>query len=115
MNIQNKKTNYKFVLLEIEGMKCGGCVRTVEQTLIDQASVEQASVNLVERTALIELKEEGTNIEDILIALANRGFPSQKRVSTFLEQKTSSEVNALKQWWTQWRQLMIALVLLIFS
>ena len=43
------------LLLDIEGMKCGGCVRAVEQRLLDQPGVRQASVNLLTRTAWVGL------------------------------------------------------------
>ena len=41
-------------LLEVEGMKCGGCVQAVEQRLRQQSGVRAASVNLLTRTALAE-------------------------------------------------------------
>jgi copper chaperone CopZ len=46
------------LLLEIEGMKCGGCVRAVEQRLLAQPGVHQASVNLLTRTAWVELDRQ---------------------------------------------------------
>ncbi|NDC16201.1 MAG: heavy-metal-associated domain-containing protein, partial [Synechococcaceae bacterium WB9_2_170] len=36
-------------------MKCGGCVRAVEQRLLEQPGVQQASVNLLTRTAWVQL------------------------------------------------------------
>ncbi|MEI7953425.1 MAG: heavy metal-associated domain-containing protein, partial [Synechococcaceae cyanobacterium ELA182] len=36
-------------------MKCGGCVRAVEQRLLQQPGVRAASVNLLTRTAWLEL------------------------------------------------------------
>jgi PmbA protein len=46
------------LLLEVEGMKCGGCVRAVERLLLEQCGVRQASVNLLTRTAWIGLDPE---------------------------------------------------------
>jgi Cu2+-exporting ATPase len=45
-------------LLEIEGMKCGSCVRAVEKRLLEQPGVQQASVNLLTRTAWVQLDPE---------------------------------------------------------
>ena len=56
LNFQKRDPNKKIVLLDVEGMKCGGCVNTVEKTLLNQVNVKTASVNLVERTAYIELE-----------------------------------------------------------
>ena len=68
------------VLLDVEGMKCGGWVNTVEQTLQSQKNVINANVNLVERTAFIDLKDKENSLENVLNALANRGFPAKERI-----------------------------------
>ncbi|MDQ6993540.1 MAG: heavy metal translocating P-type ATPase [Mariprofundus sp.] len=41
--------------LAIEGMRCAGCVSKVESALASVNGVEQASVNLVDRTALVKV------------------------------------------------------------
>ena len=81
------KPEYESVLLDVEGMKCGGCLRAVEKTLLDQENVESASVNLVQRTALIEIKNKNANIENIVTALTDRGFPAKQRESNQSIQK----------------------------
>ncbi len=96
-------------------MKCGGCVRTVERTLLEQPSVTNASVNLVARTALIDLKSSSENLEPILKALETRGFFAQPKKSLSEKLETPTEIEFLKDWWRQWRQLMTALILLILS
>ena len=103
------------VLLEIEGMKCGGCVRSVEKILLDQPSITKASVNLVTRTAWIDLNNTDAPIDEILQAVTNRGFPAKRREDFSKGSKTEAELNAQKHWWNQWRQLIIAIALLIFS
>ncbi len=94
-------------------MKCGGCVRTVEQTLLNQPSIHHASVNLVERAAFLEIKENSQNIDEILSALNNRGFPAKERKIS--QSPSNSELSLRKKWWKQWNQLMISLILLILS
>ncbi len=113
MNSPTIQPEYESVLIDVEGMKCGGCVRAVEKTLLDQENVENASVNLVQRTALIELKNEDENLERILTALTNRGFPAKQRSNT--QPVNNAELNSTKQLWKQWQQLMIALFLLLLS
>ena len=90
-------------------------MRAVEKTLLEHSNVVTASVNLVARTAWLDLKNPDTSIDEILEALADRGFPSQQRVTNPFDQKTPSESNATQDWWQQWRQLMIALILLVLS
>jgi len=108
------------LLLEIEGMKCGGCVRAVEQRLLEQPGVRQASVNLLTRTAWVEL--------DPALArqpLAQRSAPLQEALAAlgFLARPRSAESPLLsrrerlqqRSWWQQWRQLVVALLLLALS
>ncbi len=100
----------KSFLIDIEGMKCGGCVRSVEQTLINHPNVLAANVNLVSKTALIDLETADPGIDEILKALTDRGFPARERVASEFTEKLDNE-----GWWEQWRQLMVALTLLLFS
>ncbi len=113
MNSPTIQAKYESVLIDVEGMKCGGCVRAVEKTLLDQENVKTASVNLVQRTALIELNGKDDNIESIITALTNHGFPAKQRRNA--QPVSNAELNSPKQFWKQWQQLMIALVLLLLS
>ncbi len=113
MIIQQTKSDNTGVLLDVEGMKCGGCVNSVEKTLLNQINVKSASVNLVERTAYIELAKDDADIEEIISALRNKGFPAKKRnIEKLL---TQNELNQRKELWDQWKQLMFALILLVLS
>ena len=102
------------LLLEIEGMKCGGCVRAVEQRLLDQPGVRQASVNLLTRTAWVDLASAEADQGNLLEALAELGFQARLR-SSEVELSTRRERLRARSWWQQWRQLVVALVLLLVS
>ncbi|WP_256359469.1 cation-translocating P-type ATPase [Synechococcus sp. UW140] len=102
------------VLLDVEGMKCGGCVRSVERTLLEQQGVQEASVNLVTRSAWLCLDGEGEALDGVLKALADRGFPAKPRSQSLLPAVGQSLEDSWG-WWRQWRQLMVALVLLLLS
>jgi Cu2+-exporting ATPase len=108
------------LLLDIEGMKCGGCVRAVEQRLLEQPGVRQASVNLLTRTAWVELdpalaaqplEQRSVALQEALAAL---GFQARPRSA---ESPLLSRSERLQQrsWWQQWRQLVVALLLLLVS
>ena len=81
------------ILLDIDGMKCGSCVRSVEQTLLNHSSVLKASVNLVTGTAYVDLKNESKELDQIIQALNERGFSSKQRIESNFIQKTISEKN----------------------
>ena len=66
------------VVLDVEGMKCGGCVRAVETTLLDQPGVQRADVNLVSRSAWLDLTAGESDVDGVLKALADRGFPAKE-------------------------------------
>ncbi len=104
------------LLLQVDGMKCGGCVRAVEQRLLEQPGVRQASVNLLTRTAWVGLDPalEGDPSGPLVEALAGLGFQAQRR-----DQGSTPLSRAQRQrqqsWWQQWRRLVVALGLLLVS
>ncbi|NCV93339.1 MAG: cation-translocating P-type ATPase, partial [Synechococcaceae bacterium WB7_3xG_012] len=98
-------------------MKCGGCVRAVEQRLLAQPGVRQASVNLLNRTAWVGLDPDVQEPAQPLIeALAAMGYSAALR-SLDDEDRPLSLAQRQQQfsWWQRWRQLMVALLLLVFS
>ena len=100
-------------------MKCGGCVRAVEQRLQQQPGVRQVSVNLLTRTAWVELDPAVAGGQDplpaLLGSLESLGFPARPRESH--PEAPGSRRERLQQlhWWQRWRQLVVALALLIIS
>ena len=103
------------VVLDVEGMKCGGCVRSVERTLLEQPGVERVDVNLVSRAAWLDLSPAEGSVERLLKALSDRGFPAKERNLEEQAARSRATHTAGPGWWRQWRQLMVALVLLLFS
>ncbi len=112
-------------------MKCGGCVRAVEQRLLQQPGVRQASVNLLTRTAWLELEPglgrsgesgaaadgegaAGDWLASLLASLAELGFQARPR------QEHATPLNrrerlAQRDWWQRWRSLFVALSLVLIS
>ncbi len=105
------------LLLDIEGMKCGGCVRAVEQKLLAQPGVRQASVNLLSRTAWLELDPSAAGsdpLEPLQAAVACLGFSASPRAEAGAPGSLKERHQQLG-WWQQWRQLVVALLLLVVS
>jgi Cu2+-exporting ATPase len=102
-------------------MKCGGCVRAVEQRLLAQPGVRQASVNLITRTAWVELDPRvardagaGDPLPALQHSLAGLGFQASLRdmggpVASLADRRQE------RHWWSRWRQLVLALALLLVS
>jgi Cu2+-exporting ATPase len=102
-------------LLDVEGMKCGGCVRAVEQRLRQHSGVRAASVNLLTRTAWVELDRTTTDpLPELLKSLAAMGFASRPRQEGE-EPAGLRERRRQRGWWQQWRQLVVALLLVVVS
>ena len=104
------------LLLQVEGMKCGGCVRAVEQRLLEQPGVRQASVNLMTRTAWVGLDPalEGDPSGPLVEALAGLGFQAKRRDQTSTP-LSRAQRQRQEGWWQQWRRLVVALGLLVVS
>ncbi len=101
------------LLLDIEGMKCGGCAHAVERRLREQPGVSKAEVNLLTRTAAVGLDpSQPADPQQLASALQGIGFPSRLRdqAQTLVEPRSLS-----KGWWSRWRQLMVALVLMAIT
>ncbi|MFM9100501.1 MAG: heavy metal translocating P-type ATPase, partial [Cyanobium sp.] len=101
-------------------MKCASCVSAVERLLLEQPGVRQASVNLLTRTAWVELEPELAAMapeqrsQPLQEALAAMGYsarprPCEQQASTRLERQQR------RSWWQLWRQLLVSLVLLVLS
>ena len=71
------------IQLNISGMKCGGCVNTVENILKNSDGVENVSVNLITESAYFEINKTVPNIDQVLENLEQNGFPSKVYVNDF--------------------------------
>jgi len=103
------------ILLDINGMKCGSCVQAVEKILKNYPNVTNASVNLVTKTAFVELEEPNTQLTDLIQTLTSKGFPSQERDYQTNLNNIELEKNENQNLWNKWHQLIIATSLLILS
>jgi Cu2+-exporting ATPase len=106
------------ITLDVQGMKCAGCVRTVEQQLKQHPGVVSACVNLVTEVAVVEC-EAGTVAPDALAQkLTPLGFTTKARSAG-----VGGEINAASDLDERHRQemhsalwqLVTATVLLILS
>ena len=64
------------IQLSITGMKCGGCVSTVEKILNNSEGIKNVSVNLLTESAYFEITQQHIEIETVLENLRENGFPA---------------------------------------
>jgi copper ion binding protein len=60
--------------LQVEGMTCQGCVRSVELKLSKVPGVEQARVDLGAGKATVEYDETRANIDQLIAAVEQIGY-----------------------------------------
>ena len=60
--------------LQIQGMRCAGCVASVEKGLRAQAGVSHASVNLLTNTAKVDFDEAQAKVSDLIKAVESTGY-----------------------------------------
>jgi Cu2+-exporting ATPase len=106
--------------LDVSGMKCAGCVKAVENRLIQQAGVLSATVNLVTEMALVEYQPDEISGAALAQQLTAAGFPSTLRWSSHeaideQPQGLSPAEKQQKETHKRLRQVAIATVLLILS
>ena len=105
----------KSIQLSITGMKCGGCVSTVEKILNNSDGIENVSVNLLTESAYFEITQKHIEIETVLKNLKENGFPSKIYINDFSKKINKAELEKKKKWNNQWKKLTFALLLLLFS
>ena len=103
------------IQLSIKGMKCGGCVSTVEKILNNSEGIENVSVNLLTESAYFEITQKHIEIEQVLENLKANGFPSKIYINDFSKKINKTELEKKKKWNNQWKKLTFALLLLLFS
>lgn len=67
------------IVLDVAGMKCAGCVRSVERQLLAHSGVTSACVNLLTGVAAISTELDTVNAIDLAAQLTASGFPTQAR------------------------------------
>ena len=105
----------KSIQLNITGMKCGGCVNTVENILKNSDGIENVSVNLLTESAYFEINKTYQNIDQVLENLKENGFPSKIYINDFSKKINKVQLEKKKKWNNQWKKLNFALLLLLFS
>ncbi len=103
------------IQLKVTGMKCGGCVSTVEKILNNSDGIANVSVNLLTESAYFEITQKHIEIETILENLKENGFPSKIYINDFSKKINKAELEKKKKWNNQWKKLTFALILLLFS
>ena len=105
----------KSIQLNISGMKCGGCVQTVERILNDSEGTKNVTVNLLTESAYFDIKNKNFDINEILDNLYDNGFPSKIYINDFSEKINKAELDKKQKWIQKWKKLNFAFILLFFS
>lgn len=115
----NSSTNseLKTIALDVEGMKCAGCVKAVERQLEQNSGVISACVNLITEVAVVEYEATSIAPETLAEKLTKTGFPTQLRQSdrSIFQAGIESQAKQKQQEQQRIRQLVTAAILLFFS
>ncbi len=63
--------------LKVEGMSCGGCVKSVTNVLSALPGVARAEVSLEEKSARVEFESDRVTREDMKRAIVDAGFEAE--------------------------------------
>ena len=69
-----KEKKMATITLNIGGMTCGGCVKSVAKVLSDVNGVTHADVDLESATAVVEFDDAKTNIAALIDVVEDAGF-----------------------------------------
>lgn len=65
------------VLIAVEGMSCGGCVRSVTNILRGLPGVDLAEVSLADKSARVRFDPSGVTVAAMTKAIGEAGFEAQ--------------------------------------
>ena len=110
-------TSSSIIALDVEGMKCAGCVKAVERQLQQNTGVISACVNLITEVAVVEYEPERIQPATLADHLTKTGFPTaiREQDSSITDKAEQAEAKRQKQQQQQLWQLITAAILLIFS
>ncbi len=103
------------ITLDVEGMKCAGCVSAVERQIEQREGVIAAQVNLVTATAVVQYEPDQVDPDEIAAQLTAKGFPSQKHDIDRDNSATSYEEKRSRLDRSNLQKLTLASVLIILS
>ena len=107
------------ITLDVEGMKCAGCVRAVEKQLTKFPGVDNACVNLATGVAVVDSEKFTIDVDALVEELSKAGFPSKPRKppgeTDSAQALKESEERKRQEILLAQRQLIIALLLLLLS
>jgi Cu+-exporting ATPase len=66
--------NEKEIVIQIAGMACANCEKTVEQALLRVKGVASAEVNLATQNAIVKFEDGDVGIQDLLKAVKATGY-----------------------------------------
>ncbi|MRN39086.1 hypothetical protein CRG49_011745 [Neisseria sp. N95_16] len=66
------------ITLNVEGMTCGGCVKSVTRILENTDGVTKAEVSLENKNAVIEFDAAKTNADALVEAIEDGGFDASR-------------------------------------
>ncbi len=82
------------ITLDVQGMKCAGCVKAVEKQLAQHPGVKAVWVNLLTQTAVCEIAGP-VDQQKLADHLSQSGFPSQPRIGRSTPRPTPEPDNYL--------------------
>ncbi len=72
-----KGTNMETTTLKVEGMSCGGCVKSVTNVLTALPGVAKAEVSLENKSAHVEFEAGRVTREDMKRVIVDAGFEAE--------------------------------------
>jgi len=105
------------ITLDVQGMKCAGCVKTVEKQLTQHPGVISACVNLVTEVAVVECEAGAVEPAALAERLTAAGFETQARTAETAPTNIGEDIEAKyrQKMRSAERQLIVASILLVLS
>lgn len=77
-NVNLRKAVFKMIKeFKVEGLKCSGCAKSVENAVSAVEGVEKASVNLEAKKLTVEFQQDKVEEQKIIEAVSKAGYQAE--------------------------------------
>ncbi len=88
---------HESVTLDVRGMHCASCVKTIEDGLGELAGIYRVSVNLATERAVVEFNPNAITVSEIKKAIKNLGYDAQVYAEDTEQAARQAEIQRQKQ------------------
>ncbi|MFH2028099.1 MAG: heavy metal translocating P-type ATPase [Nanoarchaeota archaeon] len=103
----------KKIILQINGMTCASCVKTVEKALRKAEGISEANINFATEKANITYNSDKTNKKEIIRIIEDSGYGANDLEDKKIDEDIKNLQIASKKMWFSWLFTILIMIIMI--